>query len=70
MRANSGDEPGLIDVDFDDFSRGYRRCMALGFVLTGSAVDADDLVQERSRPAIAVGRRWRCRMGAGRSSPS
>ena len=32
---------------FDDFySRGYRRCAALAFVLTGSTVDADDLVQD------------------------
>ena len=56
IHADSGDEPGLIDVDFDDFySRGYRRCMALGYVLTGSAVDADDLVQEAFSTAY---RRW------------
>ena len=56
IHASSGDEPGLIDVDFDDFyRRGYRRCVALGFVLTGSAIDADDLVQEAFSTAY---RRW------------
>ena len=56
MHANSGDEPGLIDVDFDDFySRGYRRCIALGYVLTGSSVDANDLVQDAFSTAY---RRW------------
>jgi RNA polymerase sigma-70 factor (ECF subfamily) len=56
LRADNGDEPGLIDVDFDDFySRGYRRCTALGFVLTGSAADADDLVQDAFSTAY---RRW------------
>ena len=47
IHADNGDEPGLIDVDFDDFyQRGYRRCVALGYVLAGSAVEADDLVQD------------------------
>jgi RNA polymerase sigma-70 factor, ECF subfamily len=56
LHADNGDEPGLIDVDFDEFySRGYRRCTALGYVLTGSAVDADDLVQEAFSTAY---RRW------------
>jgi RNA polymerase sigma-70 factor, ECF subfamily len=56
IHADGGDEPGLIDVDFDDFySRGYRRCCALGYVLTGSAVDAADLVQEAFSTAY---RRW------------
>jgi RNA polymerase sigma-70 factor, ECF subfamily len=56
LHADNGDEPGLIDVDFDDFySRGYRRCVALGYVLTGSASDADDLVQEAFATAY---RRW------------
>jgi RNA polymerase sigma-70 factor (ECF subfamily) len=56
LHADNGDEPGLIDVDFDDFySRGYRRCTALGYVLTGSASDADDLVQEAFSTAY---RRW------------
>jgi RNA polymerase sigma-70 factor (ECF subfamily) len=56
IHADNGDEPQLIDVDFDDFYvRGYRRCMALGYVLTGSAVDADDLVQEAFSTAY---RRW------------
>ncbi|MEY2525104.1 MAG: polymerase sigma-70 factor, subfamily [Ilumatobacteraceae bacterium] len=56
IHANSGDEPGLIDVDFDDlYSRGYRRCIALGYVLTGSAVDANDLVQDAFSTAY---RRW------------
>jgi hypothetical protein len=51
-----GDEPGLIDVDFDDFySRGHRRCAGLACVLTGSAVDGDDLVQEAFSTAY---RRW------------
>jgi RNA polymerase sigma-70 factor, ECF subfamily len=54
--ADGGDEPGLMSVDFDDFySRGYRRCAALGYVLTGSAVDADDLVQDAFSTAY---RRW------------
>jgi RNA polymerase sigma-70 factor, ECF subfamily len=54
--ADGGDEPGLIGVDFDDFYvRGYRRCAALGYVLTGSAVDADDLVQDAFATAY---RRW------------
>ena len=54
--ADGGDEPGVVSVDFDDFySRGYRRCAALGYVLTGSAVDADDLVQEAFSTAY---RRW------------
>jgi RNA polymerase sigma-70 factor, ECF subfamily len=56
IHADGGDEPGLIDVDFDEFySRGYRRCSALGYVLTGSAADADDLVQEAFSIAY---RRW------------
>lgn len=56
IHANSGDEPGLIDVDFDAFyGRGYRRCIALGYVLAGSAADADDLVQEAFSTAY---RRW------------
>jgi RNA polymerase sigma-70 factor, ECF subfamily len=56
LHADNGDEPGLIDVDFDDFySRGYRRCAALGYVLTGSSADADDLVQEAFSTAF---RRW------------
>jgi RNA polymerase sigma-70 factor, ECF subfamily len=56
LHADNGDEPGLIDVDFDDFySRGYRRCAALGYVLTGSASDSDDLVQEAFATAY---RRW------------
>jgi DNA-directed RNA polymerase specialized sigma24 family protein len=56
IHADGGDEPGLIDVDFDDFySRGYRRCCALGYVLTGSPPDADDLVQEAFSTAY---RRW------------
>lgn len=56
IHADGGDEPGLIDVDFNEFySRGYRRCSALGYVLTGSAVDADDLVQEAFSTAY---RRW------------
>jgi RNA polymerase sigma-70 factor (ECF subfamily) len=56
IHADGGDEPGLIDVDFDEFySRGYRRCCALGYVLTGSAADADDLVQEAFSTAF---RRW------------
>lgn len=56
IHADNGDEPGLIDVDFDDFyTRGYRRCTALGYVLTGSVVDADDLVQEAFATAY---RRW------------
>jgi RNA polymerase sigma-70 factor (sigma-E family) len=56
IHADGGDEPGLIDVDFDDFySRGYRRCCALAYVLLGSSVDADDLVQEAFSTAY---RRW------------
>ena len=56
IHADGGDEPGLIDVDFDDFyARGYRRCAALAYVLTGSAVDGDDLVQEAFSIAY---RRW------------
>ena len=47
IHADNGDEPGLIDVDFDDcYQRGYRRCLALGYALGGSSADADDLVQE------------------------
>ena len=56
IHADNGDEPGLIDVDFDDFyQRGYRRCVALGYVLAGSAADADDLVQDAFSIAY---RRW------------
>jgi RNA polymerase sigma-70 factor (ECF subfamily) len=56
IHANSGDEPGLVDVDFEDFySRGYRRCIALGYALTGSPVDANDLVQDAFSTAF---RRW------------
>ena len=56
IHADNGDEPGLIDVDFDDFYlRGYRRCIALGYVLGGSSADADDLVQEAFSIAY---RRW------------
>ena len=56
IHADGGDEPGLIDVDFDDFyARGYRRCAALAYALTGSAVDGDDLVQEAFSIAY---RRW------------
>jgi RNA polymerase sigma-70 factor, ECF subfamily len=56
IHADNGDEPSLIDVDFDDFyTRGYRRCTALGYALTGSVVDADDLVQEAFSTAY---RRW------------
>jgi RNA polymerase sigma-70 factor (ECF subfamily) len=56
IHADGGDEPRLIDVDFDDFyTRGYRRCASLAYVLTGSVGDADDLVQEAF--AIAY-RRW------------
>jgi RNA polymerase sigma-70 factor (ECF subfamily) len=56
IHADNGDEPVLIDVDFDDFyQRGYRRCAALGYVLAGSTVDADDLVQEAFTVAY---RRW------------
>ncbi len=56
IHADNGDEPGLIDVDFDDFYlRGYRRCLALGYVLAGSAVEADDLVQDAFSIAY---RRW------------
>ena len=46
----------LIDVSFDDFySRGYRRCAALAYALTGSASNGDDLVQEAFSIAF---RRW------------
>ena len=56
IHADGGDEPVLLDVDFDDFfSRSYRRCAALGYVLTGSASDADDLVQDAFSTAY---RRW------------
>ncbi len=56
IHADGGDEPGLIDVNFDDFySRGYRRCAALAYALTGSASDGDDLVQEAFATAY---RRW------------
>src|SRR3954464_12402368 len=56
IHADDGDEPLLIDVDFDDFnSRGYRRGAALAYVLTGSMVDADDLVQDAFSTAY---RRW------------
>jgi RNA polymerase sigma-70 factor (ECF subfamily) len=56
IHPDAGDEPGLIDVDFDDFyNRGYRRCCALGYVLTGSVADADDLVQDAFCTAY---RRW------------
>ena len=54
--ADGGEQRGLIDVDFDDFySRGYRRCAALAYALTGSAADGDDLVQEAFSIAY---RRW------------
>lgn len=56
IHADGGDDPGLIAVDFDDFyASGYRRCAALAYVLTGSAVDGDDLVQEAFCVAY---RRW------------
>ena len=56
IHADNGDEPGLIDVDFDDFyQRGYRRCLALGYVLGGASADADDLVQDAFSIAY---RRW------------
>src|SRR3954449_12772836 len=54
--ADGGDEPGLLSVVFAEFyPRGYRRCAALGYVLTGSAADADDLVQDAFSTAY---RRW------------
>lgn len=56
IHADGGDEPRLMTVDFDDFyARGYRECAALAFGLTGSASDADDLVQESFATAY---RRW------------
>jgi RNA polymerase sigma-70 factor (ECF subfamily) len=56
IHAEGGDKPVLIDVDFDDFyGRGYRKCAALGFALTGSVADADDLAQEAFATAY---RRW------------
>ncbi|MGZ4762272.1 MAG: SigE family RNA polymerase sigma factor [Ilumatobacteraceae bacterium] len=54
--ADGGDEPGVIEADFDDFyARGYRKCAALAYALTGSASDGDDLVQEAFTTAF---RRW------------
>ena len=56
IHADGGDEPVVMDVDFDDFyCRGYRKCAALGFALTGSVADADDLAQEAFATAY---RRW------------
>ena len=56
INADGGEERGLIDVDFDDFySRGYRRCAAFAYALTGSAADGDDLGQEAFSIAY---RRW------------
>src|SRR3954462_11183321 len=56
IHADGGDEPVVVAVDFDDFyGRGYRKCAALGFALTGSVADADDLVQEAFATAY---RRW------------
>ncbi len=56
IHGENGDEPGLIDVGFDDFySRGYVRCVALGYVLTGSVVDGTELAQDAFATAY---RRW------------
>jgi RNA polymerase sigma-70 factor (ECF subfamily) len=56
IHADGDDEPRVIAVDFDDFyASGYRKCAALAYALTGSASDADDLVQESFATAY---RRW------------
>lgn len=54
--VTNGDLPAVVTVDFESFyAQTGRRMLSLAYSLTGSWVDAEDLVQEAY---AAAHRRW------------